>query len=147
MGKAYVLTCLLGGIAGLYIAQHASEGWITRLGFSLLAVLWLYSTIRALIHVRRGDIPRHQIWMLRSYALTLAAVTLRLYLGPMMAFGVEFSTAYKIVAWACWIPNLMIVELFFTKKLREPGLKEPVRSEITKVKSSAPFEEVKVVWA
>lgn len=119
LGKMYVACCLISGMAGLYIAQYASAGMITRIGFSGLAIAWLISTSTAFRKIRQGNVPAHQIWMYRSYALTLAAVTLRMYLGPMMAFGVDFYVAYKIVAWACWIPNLILVELLWISKLRK----------------------------
>lgn len=49
----------------------------------------------------------------RNVALTFAAVTLRLYLGPLMALGVPFELAYPAVAWLCWVPNLVVAERAF----------------------------------
>lgn len=122
MGKGYVLFCMMSGVAGLYIAQHATGGWITRIGFSGLAITWLYTTFMAFLQARRRNIASHQIWMFRSYAVTFAAVTLRLYLGPMMAFGVDFDLAYKIVSFACWIPNLIIVESTWIRNLKSQSV-------------------------
>ena len=48
--------------------------------------------------------------MLRSYALTLAAVTLRLYMPAFAIAGVGFDAAYPLIAWLCWVPNLVVVE-------------------------------------
>jgi len=50
--------------------------------------------------------------MIRSFALTFAAVMLRIILPLELASGVPFSTAYKIVSWACWVPNLVVAEWF-----------------------------------
>ncbi len=49
--------------------------------------------------------------MMRSFALTLSAVTLRLYL-PFSTFvlGIEFVVAYRAIAWLCWLPNLLVAE-------------------------------------
>lgn len=47
--------------------------------------------------------------MTRSFALTLAAVTLRIYL-PLLASQMSFLTAYLIVSWVCWVPNLLAAE-------------------------------------
>ncbi len=56
--------------------------------------------------------------MVRNFALTFAAVTLRLYLPASAVVGVEFELAYAAIAWLCWIPNLVFAELLFN---RGPG--------------------------
>jgi hypothetical protein len=48
--------------------------------------------------------------MIRSYALTLAAVKLRLYLPLSQVVGIPFADAYQAVAWVCWVPNLVVAE-------------------------------------
>ena len=116
-GKVYVAAFLISGLAGLCIAQFATGGWITRLGFSGLAIAWLYTTSRAYFHIRRRQIDLHKRWMFRSYALTFAAATLRIYLGIMIAGGVAFLVAYQIVSWACWVPNLIAVEWIWVRKM------------------------------
>jgi hypothetical protein len=49
----------------------------------------------------------------RNFSLTLAAVTLRIYMPSSMIAGVPFEVAYPLVAWLCWAPNLLIAELGF----------------------------------
>ena len=48
--------------------------------------------------------------MIRSCSLTLAAVTLRIYLPLSQLAGIPFAEAYQAVAWACWVPNLVVAE-------------------------------------
>lgn len=48
--------------------------------------------------------------MVRNFALTFAAVTLRLWLPASVVSGVPFELAYAIVAWLCWVPNLAVAE-------------------------------------
>ena len=55
---------------------------------------------------------RHERWMIRSFSLTFAAVTLRLYIPIGMIAGFPFNQAYVAIAWLCWVPNLMAAELF-----------------------------------
>lgn len=100
----------VGGLAGLYIAQYAHGGVVSQLGFSLLALLWLYTGLRAYLSVRAGAIVQHRIWMVRNFALTLAAVTLRLYVPASVLAGFEFVVAYQAIAWLCWVPNLLVAE-------------------------------------
>ncbi|MEQ1730362.1 MAG: DUF2306 domain-containing protein [Vicinamibacterales bacterium] len=56
--------------------------------------------------------------MIRSFALTYAAVTLRLYVPLSMAAGVPFDVAYPVIAWACWVPNLLVAEWLFVPRSR-----------------------------
>jgi uncharacterized membrane protein len=103
---------LLGGLAGLYMALHAFGGWPTRLGFALLALAWLYTGMRAYRAIRSGDPLAHRRWMIRNFALTFAAVTLRLLLPTALVSGLRFADAYPYIAWLCWVPNLLVAELF-----------------------------------
>ena len=48
--------------------------------------------------------------MIRNFALSLAAVTLRLYLPASAVAGVPFEDFYPAVAWLCWVPNLILAE-------------------------------------
>lgn len=109
-GRAYLLAVALGGVSGLYMAFFAITGPVAGTGFFLLALAWLATTGVALARVRAGDIPGHRRWMIRSAALTFAAVTLRIYLPVSMIAGLPFDPAYTVIAWACWMPNLIVVE-------------------------------------
>jgi uncharacterized membrane protein len=112
LGRIYVLAILVGGVAGFILALNSSAGSVARAGFGALAVCWLASTVSAYFHIRRGNLPAHRSWMIRSYALTLAAVTLRLYLPVSQIAGISMTAAYPAIAWLCWVPNLLIAEWF-----------------------------------
>jgi len=112
LGKIYLIAVLLSGVAALYIAYFATGGIVSTLGFSGLAIGWLFTSSQAYRAIRKKDIDVHQYWMIRSYALCWAAVTLRIWL-PLFQFalGMEFLTAYRIIAWLCWVPNLIVAEV------------------------------------
>jgi uncharacterized membrane protein len=112
LGKVYLIAVALSGSAGLFIAFYATGGLISVFGFSGLAICWLYTSLQAYVAIKRKDVDQHQYWMIRSYALCWAAVTLRIWL-PLFQFAldIEFLTAYKIIAWLCWVPNLIVAEL------------------------------------
>lgn len=111
-GRIYVVGCLIGGFAGLYLAFYSTGGLPSHFGFGMLAVSWIVTTSMAYRHIRAGNVRIHQDWMIRSYALTLAAVTLRLYLPLGQISGYGFEEAYTAIAWMCWVPNLIIAEWF-----------------------------------
>lgn len=111
LGRAYLaLGVGVGGVAGLVLAPHAFGGSVARAGFGALALLWLATGVQAYRAIRAGDVATHRRWMLRNFALTLAAVTLRLYLPAAVVAGLPFAPAYAVIAWACWVPNLLAVE-------------------------------------
>ena len=112
LGKVYVLSVLISGIAGMYIAWHAEGGSIARWGFIFMDVAWLSTTIIAFKSIKAKDVVNHENWMIRSYAVCWAAVTLRLWIPLFMSFtSLEFIEAYRIIAWLSWVPNLMVAEL------------------------------------
>ncbi len=128
LGRLYLgIGVLVGGSAGLFMAFHASGGLPARLGFACLATAWLYSGYRAYRAIRAHNFTSHQRWMVRNFGLTFAAVTLRLYMSVATSSGIAFEAAYPVIAWLCWIPNLIAVELLFNQKQKplaeQPGVK------------------------
>jgi uncharacterized membrane protein len=117
MGRIYLLAVLAGGLSGLYFGPQTSAGPVAAAGFTALAVFWLYSGTRAYISIRRGDVQAHRRWMLRNFALTLGAATLRIELPLLIIFGgLSFQVAYTIVAWSSWAPNWLIVEAWLRRR-------------------------------
>jgi uncharacterized membrane protein len=112
LGYVYFTGVIGGGISGFCTAFIAYGGLVSTLGFGLLALLWLWTGLAALQAVRRRDFASHERWAVRSFALTFAAVTLRLYLPTAMLLGVPFEDFYPAVSWLCWVPNLLFVEWF-----------------------------------
>ncbi len=116
IGKIYVLSVLISGPTGFYIAFFASGGFITKLGFSLGALLWVILTYFGFIAIKKGSIESHKKYMMYSYAGTFGAVTLRIWLPILIFIFGEFLFAYQIVAWLSWIPNLFVVYLILNKR-------------------------------
>ena len=110
LGRIYVSGVLIGGIAGFYLAFHTNGGLVARFGFALLALCWMGATWVAYLQIRRGNVDVHRAWMVRSYALTLAAVTLRIEIPLFLLSGISFEEAYPVIAWLCWVPNLLVAE-------------------------------------
>ncbi|MFV2092116.1 MAG: DUF2306 domain-containing protein [Hyphomicrobiales bacterium] len=110
LGRTYIVMAILGGISGLSIGFNATGGPVAQTGFVLLSLLWLGATARGFMLIRAGRVVDHRAWMIRSAALALAAVTLRIWLPLQLVAGIPFDTAYPIVAWAAWVPNLLVAE-------------------------------------
>ena len=126
VGKAYVIMALSSALASLYIAWYATGGIIASVGFACLGIIWFYTTLRAYIEIRNGQIEKHQQMMVYSYAACFSAVTLRIYLPILVILFHDFIKAYLIVAWLCWIPNILVA-CFLVKQLKMKSDKtEPV---------------------
>jgi hypothetical protein len=116
IGRVYLAVGVgVGGLAGLVMATHASGGLWARLGFGALAVAWLVSGALAYSAARGQSFVAHRRWMVRNFSLTFAAVTLRLYLPSAMAAGIAFEVSYPVIAWLCWVPNLLLAEALFNR--------------------------------
>ncbi len=118
LGRTYLIAVLVGGLAGLYMAVLSYGGMTSHLGFASLAILWLFSGFMAYKHIRNKDLELHREWMTRNYALTFAGVMLRLWVPLFGGFGMEFLTAYMLIAWLCWVPNLIIAEWMVRRRRR-----------------------------
>jgi uncharacterized membrane protein len=117
VGKIYIAAVALSSVSGLFIAFFATGGIGNVLGFGILAMLWFITVFSAYTSILKRDITQHQNWMIRNYALTLAAVTLRIWLPLLSGFVFhDFIPAYRIVSWLCWVPNLIIAEIIISKR-------------------------------
>jgi hypothetical protein len=142
MGYVYAIDVLLvTGPAALLMSFYANGGLPARISFVLQALCWLLFTAIALRKALQKRFNVHGEWMLRSYALTLAAITLRTY-AAILAYthaDIRPVAKYILIAWASWIPNLLIAELMirtgFIKRLLS---KRKSRTSLTVGQDSTP---------
>jgi hypothetical protein len=111
-GTVYVTACMIAGAAGLLLALGTTAGPIGAAGFGALDVLWIGCTANAWRYARARDFVSHRRWMIRSYALTFAAVTLRIYLPIAIIARLNVGEAYQAISFLCWVPNLVVAELW-----------------------------------
>lgn len=132
VGRVYVPAVLVAGLAGMVVAVLTTSGPIAATSFVLLDGYWVGTTIAGYRAVRARRFRSHERWMRRSFAGTFSAVTLRLWLGILIAvqlpllgplyhgsFGHLFSTAYVASSVLAWIPNLLVMELYLRR--HRPG--------------------------
>ncbi len=122
LGRIYVVAVAVSGTCALPIALGSFAGPVAASGFAMLAVCWLGTTLTGWRMIRAGDVNAHRRWMVRSAALTCAAITLRLYLPLPPALGFTFAEGYRVIAWACWVPNLLLAEYFLRRGKAQPAL-------------------------
>ena len=122
IGYMYVLlVVLVTGPAAFMMGWHANGGLPARTSFTLLAFLWVVSTAFAWWFATRKNFVQHRAFMIRSYALTLSAIALRLY-----TIGFEYLNLdakpieiYITTAWLSWVPNLIIAEIIINYRKKK----------------------------
>lgn len=112
LGRIYFYNILFINFpAGFILAINANGHLPAKIAFVLLDVLWLYFTVSAVFWIRRGNIIKHRKQMIRSYALTLTALTLRILKMVMLKYsGWGFDGIYVFDAWTALIINLTAAE-------------------------------------
>lgn len=115
-GRVYGVAIVIAGLSGIVIALNAAGGMSPAVGFTLLSILWITITANAIRLAMAGRIAEHRRWMLRSFALTFAAVTLRLYIPMFMLGGMDYTAASIYLAWICWVPNLVFMEWWLRRR-------------------------------
>jgi hypothetical protein len=118
LGWAYVVAVLgLSAPGGLIMGWYGNGGLPAQVSFVLQGLLWIHSTSLALRYAIRGDFRTHSHWMLRSYALALAALTLRFYAWLIPQFVLLPGRDWYItLVWISWVPNLLLAEWCIQRK-------------------------------
>jgi len=117
-GKLYILGCLFGGLTALYLGYtQPYEGSIVPV--MMLALLWLFMTISAWLCIKNKNIEAHQLFMIRSYTLTLVFVFLRI-LGDLvsnyglLSFIENPDIRDTTQEWLSWVIPLLTVEIIIS---------------------------------
>jgi hypothetical protein len=93
--------------------ETVTEGQFVSCGRAILSGVCFSAKHRPMtIPVALAEAMQHRRWMIRTFALTAAAITLRMHLPLVFVCHWPFSIAYPAIAWLCWIPNVVAVEMY-----------------------------------
>ncbi|MGE6394724.1 DUF2306 domain-containing protein [Chryseobacterium scophthalmum] len=117
-GKIYIFLILLfAAPSGIYMGIFANGGFLSKISFVILGCLWWFTTFKAFQLARQRKFKEHKQWMWRSFALTISAITLRMWKVIIVyLFHPNPMDVYQIIAWLGWIPNILLIEYLITKK-------------------------------
>lgn len=120
-GWMYSLVILVfAAPSGFIMGWHANGGIVAQVAFVMLSILWFYFTWMAIRKAIKKDFEAHRRFVIRSFALTLSAITLRLWKVILVyLFHPHPIDVYQWVAWIGWGLNLCIAE-FILFKTRKP---------------------------
>lgn len=116
IGYVYCLAVVAASTTGLVIAQFAMGGTVTKIGFSILSILWFGSQVVALGKIFSKDVAAHKKWMTINFALTFSSITQRTILLFAFIPYFSFMPIYQLSSWLSWIFNLTLVLIVLGKK-------------------------------
>lgn len=114
LGKTYVVTVWLSSLGGLLLALTFDASLISKVIFTILALLWFGATTLAYLYARRRKFKQHREWMIRSYALSFFFVTFSFWVEG-VATLVPSEIAYPIAVFVSWGLNLLISEIWIRR--------------------------------
>lgn len=117
-GRFYVgILILLSGPSGFVMSYYANGGLIVQVSFLLLSSFWILFTFLSFYYILKKQVIIHQKFAIRSFALTLSAISLRLFKYLLVFFFEPLPMdAYRIAAWLGWTFNLLVAELIIYYK-------------------------------
>ncbi|HEX2299151.1 MAG TPA: DUF2306 domain-containing protein, partial [Pseudonocardiaceae bacterium] len=138
IGRVYLFGGVLpAGIAVLGVAPLSSTGFVSQVGNTFLALLWLPTTIAGYRMARQRRFAEHREWMIRSFALTTSIVVNRVWvillvvvLSPQVdtTFGGDqdamITAAANASVWLSWVVNLLVAE-WWLQRGRARALRQP----------------------
>lgn len=124
MGRAYFFGGVFpAGIAVLGVAPVSSTGFVSQVGNTMLAVLWLVTSIAGYRMARQRRFVEHRRWMIRSFALTMSIVLNRVWLILFVVlllprvdttYGGDQDAMIRAAAgasvWMSWVVNLLVAQ-------------------------------------
>lgn len=112
LGRIYIISTVLSGISGMYMAATSDVNLPYAVGLFMLGVAWSTSSIMAFISIKNKKIDLHKDWMIRSYVITFAFVTFRFVKDILQALEIGTNQELNVLmSWACWAIPLFIAEV------------------------------------
>jgi Predicted membrane protein (DUF2306) len=132
VGRGYLFAGVFpASVAGIGVAMLTTAGPVAAAGFAVGDVLWFTTALLGYRAARAHRYRDHERWMLRSLALTFAAVTFRVWLAllivgqlPLLGavyggdFDSLFHTAYVTTTWVAFVPNVLVVSWWLRSRSR-----------------------------
>ena len=120
IGKVYVFAVIFINVpAGFIMAIYANGLLPGKTAFLILDILWFFFTYKGWDAAINKDFKSHRQWMIRSFALTFSAITLRTWRMILEPIVPDQLTLYMIDAWMGFVPNLLFAEWLIRKQERK----------------------------
>ena len=118
-GKIYVFVVLfLGAPTGLYMSFFAKGSFWERSLFMFMAIFWFITTFHGLRTIHKKNVLTHKIWMMRSYAMAMTAVTFRVYHIIFYLLDWGHLENYELSLWISVVGNMLFTEYIIYRQSR-----------------------------
>jgi Predicted membrane protein (DUF2306) len=118
-GKIYVFVVLfLGAPTGLYMAFFAKGSFWERSLFMFMAVWWFITTLYGLSTIHKKNVVAHKIWMIRSYAMAMTAVSFRVFHIVFYLLDWGHLENYEFSLWISVVGNMLFAEWVIWRQSR-----------------------------
>lgn len=128
IGRVYVFSVFSSGLLAFIVTYYA-ENFTKALAFFVLAVMWVFTTWKAYRKAVNRNFNEHRIWMIRSFGITLVAVSARV-LVPVLLLGYAafhhftlpggrmqmVEEVLKVNIWVGLVLNIAIVDWVIIKR-------------------------------
>jgi hypothetical protein len=143
LGVGYAASVAISSLAAYYLAYNTSYGWVFGSGLVGLATAWIVTTSLAVFAICRGLVQQHREWTIRSYVVTFAFVTFRVFFEILEAAHVGTTLEQLAVSsWFCWsVPLLLTEGILQGRKIVGEGrlrVSAAVVGNVVKVSEAAP---------
>jgi hypothetical protein len=119
-GKIYVFVVLfLGAPTGLFMSFFAKGSFWEKALFMFMAGWWFITTLYGLTTIHKKNVAAHKIWMIRSYAMAMTAVTFRVYHIIFYTLGWGHLENYEISLWISVVGNMLFAEWVIWRQSRK----------------------------
>ena len=118
-GRIYVFVVLLiAAPTGMFMSFFAKGSVMEKILFMLMAIIWLYTTVRGVETILKKNVKAHKQWMIRSYAMALTAVTFRIYHIVFHLLAWDHLANYEISLWISVLGNIAFAEVLIYLKTK-----------------------------
>lgn len=114
-----MVVLLIGAPTGLYMSFFAKGTIAERCLFMFMALSWFFFTLKGFTTILNKQVLAHKIWMMRSYAMAMTAVTFRAYYIMLYLLDVELTTNYEVSLWVSVAGNLLIAEYLIYRRSKQ----------------------------
>lgn len=118
LGRVLLPAGLLAGVFGVAFGVPYSFGGITEATAAAVFGSWfVVSLLLAYRAIRSGDVTAHRRWMIRAFAVGLAAGTIRIWIGLFQGFGVlSFEDSFGPAFWLGFGMHAVAAELYLARR-------------------------------
>lgn len=123
-GKVLSLCGLSAALTGMWMAQlysipHGLQGPFLHVVRLMVGAGMAAAILLAWSSILRRDVPRHEAWMIRAYALGQGAGTQVVVLGPWMVLtGEGTGLTRDLLVTLAWAINLAVAELIIRRRAK-----------------------------